>query len=217
MNDANLEIPLSKLSWKPADTENSLNTIRNYVEEEAKGLIQWYYDKKRWKSRMSSGIRLLSIVFFSVGGLVPLIKATFSAASIAAVVPNSLDFGQLGYLIIAVGAGLIALDKFFGYSSGWIRYITTALAIERSIDEFRLEWARATAALQGNQPTAEQLDRLLQLCKDFAVSVRSQVEQETKAWVLEFQSNLADLEKSLKARAEEAKAPAAKRAATGAE
>lgn len=187
MADPSADTPLSKLSWKPADTEGSLNAVRDYVEAQAKELIQWYYEKKRWKSRMSSGLRLLAIVFFSAGGFVPLIKVVFPTW-IAAVVPTGFDFGQLGYLLIAVGAAGIALDHFFGYSSGWIRYITTALAIERSVEEFRLEWARSTALLQGGQPTEEQLDRLLQLCKEFAVGVRAQVEQETKAWVLNFRA-----------------------------
>jgi len=177
MADPNTDAPLSKLSWKPADTVDSLNAVREYVEIQARQLIQWYYNKKQWKPRMSSGLRLFVILFFSIGGLVPLIKATFPVTSIAAVVPTGFDFGQLGYLLIALGAGAIALDRFFGYSSGWIRYITTALAIERSVDEFRLDWARSVAALQGNQPTAEQVDGLVQRCKELAVGVRAQVEQ----------------------------------------
>ena len=49
------------------------------------------------------------------------------------------------------------------------------------------------------------------------MGVRAQVEQETKAWVLEFQSNLSELERALKARAEEAKAPTGTGATAGAE
>jgi len=147
--------------------------------------------------------------------LIPLIKAAFPPASIAALVPAGFDFGQLGYLLIALGAACIALDRFFGYSSGWIRYITTALVIERSVDEFRLDWTRSMAALQGSQPTAEQLDKLFHLCRQFAVGVRAQVEQETRAWVLEFQSSLSELERQLKSRAEDAKIPTGKGAPGG--
>jgi hypothetical protein len=215
MPDATAGSPLSQLSWKPADIEASLNSVRDYVEGQARQLIQWYYDKKRWKSRMSAGLRLLAIVFFSIGGLIPLIKAAFPPASIAALVPAGFDFGQLGYLLIALGAACIALDRFFGYSSGWIRYITTALVIERSVDEFRLDWTRSMAALQGSQPTAEQLDKLFHLCRQFAVGVRAQVEQETRAWVLEFQSSLSELERQLKSRAEDAKIPTGKGAPGG--
>jgi len=207
MADPAAETPLSKLSWKPADADGSLQAVRDYVEAQARQLIQWYYIKKRWKSRMSAGLRLFSIVFFSIGGLVPLIKAAFPSAAIAAIASPGFDFGQLGYLLIGLGAACIALDRYFGYSSGWIRYITTALVIERSVDEFRLDWARSMAVLQGGQPTTEQLDKLFYLCRQFAVGVHAQVEQETNAWVLEFQSSLSQLEKELKSRAEDAKAP----------
>jgi hypothetical protein len=138
---------LAALSWKPADIENSLRILRAYVESQATGLLQWYYAKKIWKARMSSLLRVLTILFFTLGGLVPLIKAIAPPGIPIINSKDGFDFGQLGYLLIAIAAAWIALDRFFGFSSGWIRYITTALSIERSLDEFRLEWARVTATL----------------------------------------------------------------------
>jgi hypothetical protein len=205
---------LVALSWKPADVENSLRVLREYVESQASGSLRWYYAKKIWKARMSSFLRALTIFFFTCGGLVPLIKAIAPPGAPFINSKDGFDFGQLGYLLIAIAAAAIALDRFFGFSSGWIRYITTALSIERSLDEFRLEWARVTATLQGNQPSPEKLDDLVQLCKTFSIGIRGQVEQETKAWVLEFQSNLSELEKELKAKAREAETPAQVKGAT---
>src|SRR5262249_8901931 len=106
------------------------------------------------------------------------------------------------------------LDRFFGYSTGWIRYVTTAMAIEKSLDEFRLEWTRNMAKMRGAQPGPEQLDTLIQTCAAFTLAIKNQVEQETKAWVVEFQSNLSQLEKDLQAKADEAKAKS-KQATTG--
>jgi hypothetical protein len=207
MDDPATNLPA--LSWKPEDFGSSLNAVREYVEREALRQVAWYYAKKKWKMRMSSALRVSAIAFFTLGGLIPLIKATFPTSALTAAATSRFDFGQLGYLLIGIGAASIALDRFFGYSSGWIRYITAALAIERSLDDFRLEWTRSIAALRGAEPGVEQVDQLVQLCKNLAMGVRAQVEQETKAWVLEFQSNLADLEKALKAREEEAKTPKA--------
>lgn len=206
---------LVALSWSPAEVENSLKVLRKYVENQATGLLQWYYGKKIWKARMSSFLRVLTITLFSLGGLVPLIKAIAPPNAAFINSKEGFDFGQLGYLLIALAAAAIALDRFFGFSSGWIRYITTALSIERALDEFRMEWARITATMQGNQPAAEKLEELIQLCKTFCIGIRSQVEQETKAWVLEFQSNLSELEKELKARAKETETVQAKGAAAG--
>ena len=195
--------PLSGLSWKDADIENSLRDLREYVETQAQKQIEWYYRKKGIKARMSTSLRFVSILLFVVGGLVPIVKATLPA-SVTTTLP--FDFGQAGYLLIGIGAGCIGLDRYFGYSTGWIRYITTAMAIEKSLEEYRLGWTQQLAKMRGNAPTAEQLEALIQTCAVFSLAIKSQVEQETKAWVTEFQSNLAQLEKDLQARSDEVKA-----------
>jgi hypothetical protein len=203
--------PLSNLSWKDADIENSLRELRQYVESEAQKQISWYYTKKTLKAQMSTSLRFVSIVLFVLGGLVPILKATLPA-NVTSALP--FDFGQAGYLLIAIAAGCIGLDRYFGYSTGWIRYVTTALAIEKSLDEYRLEWTQHMAKARGITPTAEQVEELIQTSAKFSLAIKSQVEQETKAWVTEFQSNLTQLEKDLQARADEAKAKS--KAAAGA-
>jgi SMODS and SLOG-associating 2TM effector domain 2 len=193
----------SMLSWKDADVQNSLAALHKYIEDEAKAQIQWYWDKKRAKAHMSMFLRFVAIVLFVLGGLVPIVKATLPATT-----KYPFDFGQSGYLLIGVAAGCMALDRFFGYSTGWIRYITTAMAIEKSLEEFRLEWTRNMAQMRGSSPTTEQVTSLIQTCAAFSLAIRSQVEQETKAWAIEFQSNLSQLQKDLQAKADEAKAKA---------
>jgi SMODS and SLOG-associating 2TM effector domain 2 len=193
---------LSNLSWKDPDVENSLIELRQYVEKQAQKQSAWYYAKKTRKARVSIVLRFVSILLFVMGGLVPIIKATL----LPDVIKNlPFDFGQAGYLLIAVAAGCVGLDRFFGYSTGWIRYITTAMAIEKSLEEYRMEWARNIAKLRGGPPNEQQLDQLIQTCETFSLAIKTQVEQETKAWVAEFQSNLTQLEKDLQAKADEVK------------
>jgi hypothetical protein len=199
---ASESIDLSKLSWKEADVETSLSTLHQYVEDQAQKQVSWYWDKKKPKSRMSMSLRFIAIILFALGGLVPIVKATLPP-TVTSRFP--FDFGQLGYLLIGVAAGCMGLDRFFGYSSGWIRYVTTAMAIEKSLQEFRFEWTRTMAKLQGIAPSAEQLETLIQTCAAFSLAIKSQVEQETKAWVVEFQTNLSQLEKDLQDKADEAK------------
>jgi hypothetical protein len=193
---------LSTLSWKDSDVDASLGQIRRYVEDQAQKQIEWYYAKKKWKARMSTALRFVPILLFVMGGLVPIIKATLQPDTIS---KFPFDFGQAGYLLIGVAAGCVGLDRFFGYSTGWIRYITTAMAIEKSLEEYRMEWARNIAKLRSTSPNDQQLDQLIQTCETFSLAIKSQVEQETKAWVTEFQSNLAQLEKDLQAKADEVK------------
>lgn len=190
------------LSWKELDIDASLTSLRHYVEIEAQKQIDWYQAKLERKAAISTALRFTTILLFVAGGLVPLVKAILTTETVRRL---PFDFGQVGYLLLAVAAGCVAMDRFFGYSTGWIRYITTALALEKSLDEFRLEWARHIAKLRGAAPTAAELDQLILTCETFSLAIRSQVEQETHAWVAEFESNLAQLERDLQARADEIK------------
>ncbi len=211
---ASPRIDLSKLSWKDAELDSSLSALHQYVEDQAQKAIEWYWDHKRLKARISMVLRFVAIILFALGGLVPIVKATLPAAAIAKI---PFDFGQSGYLLIGVAAGCMGLDRFFGYSTGWIRYVTTAMALEKSLEEFRLEWTRNMAKMRGASPTPEQLELLIQTSETFSLAIKSQVEQETKAWVVEFQTNLSQLEKDLQAKADEAKAKTKAAAAGGAQ
>jgi len=193
---------LWNLSWKDLDIDSSLAVLRGYVESEAQRQIDWYFRKMKVKSQMSTALRFVAIVLFVSGGLVPILKATLTRDTLTKL---PFDFAEAGYLLIGIAAGSIALDRFFGYSTGWIRYMTTALAIDKSLEEFRLEWARNLAKLRGGLPNETQLDQLLLTCETFSLAIRSQVEQETKAWVVEFQTTLAQLETHLQSKADEIK------------
>lgn len=199
----NAASPIPTLSWKAGDVEASLQALYGCVEAEAQKLIQWYYNKKKPKALMSWYLRLLAILFTGAGGLVPF-AASFGNPDIQ-LGPFKFPFGQLGYLLLATAAGFILFDRYFGFSTGWMRYITTAMMLERALGEFRLEWARLRARQAGQTPTAEQVDMLIQLCKGFSLTVRTLVEQETQQWVAEFQSNLSQLERSARAQMESAR------------
>jgi hypothetical protein len=190
------------LSWKEPDIANSILLLHQYVESEAQRQIGWYFRKMKVKSQASTALRFVAVALFVAGGLVPILKGILPPDTVRKL---PFDLGETGYLLLGMAAGCLALDRFFGYSTGWIRYITTALALEKSLEEFRMEWTRTLAKLRGGAPNEAQLDQLILTCENFSVAIRSQVEQETKAWVAEFESNLSQLERELQASADEVK------------
>jgi len=193
---------LLNLTWKDSDVLASLATLCEYVENDAQRQIDWYHAKRKRKASVSTALRFVSILLFVLGGLVPILKATLSSETLKRI---GFDFGQTGYLLLAIAAGCVAMDRFFGYSSGWIRYTTTALALEKSLAEFGLEWARYIAKLRGGPPNESELDQLIRTCETFSLSIRAQVEQETRAWVSEFETNLSELDRDLESKADEVK------------
>src|ERR1051325_3558525 len=181
-------------------SKTSLKSLHAFVECKVQQEINWYREKKATKATWSRFLRILTIVFSTLGGLVPLIQASGMPSVVAGAIPavfSRIQFGQVGYLFIGLAAGAFAFDKFFGFSTGWIRYLTTMLALERSLEEFRLDWLRLTVALDGKQPTAADYAKFLDISKNVIVSVRAQIEQETQAWASEFQNTLQMLSEEL--------------------
>lgn len=185
---------------KDSETEKALKALYEYAESEAIQKIEWYHQKKQWKATMSRALRLMVIGLFSLGCLVPIVKAAFPA--VASIQPERFDFGQAGYLLIALAAGFLALDRFFGYSTGWVRYVTTAMEIEKSLEAYRMEWTRVTAKNASQPYRTDVIDRLIRLSKDFVLSTLANVEQETKVWASEFRTNPAHIAREVRARIE---------------
>jgi len=112
---------------------------------------------------------------------------------------------------VGLAAALLALDKAFGFSSGWARYVMAATNIRKSLEEFRMDWA-VLIANACPSPTPEQVAALIQRAKEFRVAVEGMVLQETKDWVSEFQNNIAQLEKDVTAQLAALKAQSEKAA-----
>lgn len=131
--------PITSLNWEPGQTSASLQALHDSVIANAEQAAAWYFRSKQVKKRASWLLRFGAIVLVSGAGLVPVL----AAAGVKGTIPlfgQTIDSGQLGYLFAAVAAALLGFDRFLGISTGWIRYVTTGLAIHRQIDDFRLQW-----------------------------------------------------------------------------
>lgn len=191
---------LEDLEWTMEERGKSLTMLYRYGELHALQSIDWYLEYKNSKSWWSRALRIGAILFGTLGGLSPVISPLTTR--------QDVDFAQLGYIAIALSAACVAIDRFFGFSSGWMRYMTTANVLTKLLQDYRLEWAMLKAKLVGNPPTDEQLLLYIQRIKDFIASVNLQVELETSAWVTEFQTSLIDIEKSIKKSEESTKSGA---------
>jgi hypothetical protein len=191
-------VPLAELRWgTDAETARSLRVVYEHAEAHAGRAIAWYFRKKAAKSVLSRGLRIAAIVLTTLGGLAPIVTSGgLVNADTARVV------GQAGYVLLGLAAAAVALDRFFGYSSAWIRYIVASQNLQRALDVFRLDWAMATARLAGAPPPGDQVQLLLQRVKDFVVLVDTTVAEETQEWVVEFRSNLAEVERTARAQLE---------------
>lgn len=187
--------------WDSSKPWDSLAELFAATLQHGQAAIGWYRINIRNKRAGSQIIRLLAILLFSVGALIPLV------INIARVEgkSNELFDAQWGYISFAVATGLLAADKFYGFSTGWARYIKTQLVLERGLSDLRYEWVALASKVPCQQPTPDQIQAMIQKLKEFVDFAHTQIEQETEAWVVEFQTSLSDLTTSLKTQTEAAR------------
>jgi hypothetical protein len=193
--------------WVNTDPVQSLRDVRIAAEEEGQKAINWYWKSKTWKSRLSRMIQFLALALTASAGLIPILAQALKARLIS----TTFDSGPIASILVGSAAALLGLDKAFGFSSGWTRYVLNATAMTKLLHEFRLDWVALVAAGQ-DPPTPEQRTVLIQRAKDFVSTIQSMVLQETKDWATEFQSNIAQMEKDLKSQLDTLKAQVEKAA-----
>src|SRR5690606_31373133 len=104
---------------------------------------------------------------------------------------------QTGVAVLALAGLLQAADRIFGWSSGWLRYVTTVMAMEDLSRRFEFDWA--THIIQrGSALNEEDKLILLQLAEQFTDGIYQLQSEETNKWVAEFGSSQALLTSLIK-------------------
>lgn len=197
-------------NWDPDRPEDSLAEIHKYVLDEAAKSTQWYWKNKGSKALGSQVIRFSVWALAAVGGLLPVFGALLKEQK-TSFLGLDLTSGLWASLLLGLAAALLGLDKGFGFSSGWARYVLTATNIRKSLEDFRLDWT-ALRAKAGAALTAESVAPLIERAKQFRSDIEGLVLQETKDWVTEFQSTMAQMEKDVAAQLSALKAQVAEAA-----
>jgi hypothetical protein len=191
--------PLPAEIWNASDAPRVLHALYERVEQSARRNIAWYFREKARKGLLSRALRGCAIVLFVLGGLAPLVHAIVLGNTPAG--SSGFNLNQYGYVSLALAAGLLAFDKFFGVSTSYVRYLTTAFALQKSLSAFQLEWVRLVRKAGGLSSSTDP-EPLLAHLSAFQGVVDVIVQSETEAWVAEFHANLSELQRAAKAHAE---------------
>lgn len=90
-------------------------------------------------------------------------------------------------------AAIVGFDKFFGFSSAWMRYMLTHICLQKKFADFQLEWLKRRSFVDKDL-SKEQAEQLFSFLQAFQVGLLAEVELEIQSWVAEFQSNLVQLD-----------------------
>lgn len=183
---------IAALRWDAASCEASLGAVYQHAARGAETAIEWYLRSKRPKQRLARWLRGGAIGLAALAGLIPML----------AQIPKFKEMIDPVWasIVLGVAAALVVLDRFFGFSSGWVRYISTELHLRQILDEFRLDWEAEKAGWKNATPTDEQVQRALARCRAFVTQVNGIVREETNLWVAEFQDTLKQLDETVKAK-----------------
>lgn len=116
----------------------------------------------------------------------PLLELTGSA-------PGAASYG---YLCLLLAAACLACDRFFGLTSGWMRDVATAQAVQRRLQALQFDWASENVreVLGPTEGTAsEAAERCLTVLRRFSEDVTDLVRSETADWMVEFRAGPAPL------------------------
>lgn len=182
--------PLPVLSWEKGKAADSAQKLADYVSCEAQLTIAWYLKRKRWKKNWAQSLRVIAIVSTALAGLIPLASGVWSWLPAVG-----------GSAAVLVAATAVGLDRFFGFSSGWMRFLTTEMQMRQILHRFLFDWAAKQARLAGAEPDERTTQILVQCCRDFMGEINQILVGEMDDWVNEFRQNLAEIDKATKARA----------------
>ncbi|WP_411977143.1 SLATT domain-containing protein [Streptomyces solicathayae] len=164
-----------------------LDELYRWVEGNALRTAEWYLSDRVWKRRSARALRVGTALGVVAGAALPLLDLTGVAADGAA---------GWGYLSLLLGAACMACDRFFGLTSGWIRDVATAQAIQRRLQALQFDWASESVreVLGPTEGTAsEAAERCLGVLRRFSEDVTELVRAETADWMVEFRSGPAPL------------------------
>jgi SMODS and SLOG-associating 2TM effector domain 2 len=179
---------LERLDWSSDGRTASLTKVYEHARGFASDGEQWYAAHRRDKRRWARILRVAAILLGTVAAVIPILSEIYTTSGKPAVSP------AWSAVALAVAAGLVALDRYFGFSAGWIRYMGTEFELTRLRHGFTFDWETAMAKA-GSPPDPDEALELLELARQLVLKVDELVIDETKLWTTEFKAGLDNAEK----------------------
>lgn len=157
-----------------------LDELYRWAETRALRTADRYLRDRLWKRRAAWALRLVSVLSAAAGAVLLLLGLTGGVGG---------DGASWGYVALLAAGLCVVADRWFGLTSGWMRDIATAQAVQRRLEAFQFEWAAESVreVLGPAEGTAsEAAERCLAVLRRFCEDVSELVRAETTGWMLEF-------------------------------
>jgi hypothetical protein len=181
---------LGELDWSVERRSEALSHVFDHAIGLASGAEAWYALKRRPKRQWGRALRVSAILLGLVAAVLPIVSQIYTNDDKPVIAPG------WAAVALAVAAAAIALDRYFGFSSAWMRFMTSELRLTRLRHDFEYNWqaARAGAAIP---PSDGDVARLLALARALVLAVDDVIADETAMWTSEFRTMLENAERRL--------------------
>ena len=184
--------PPPPLTWTEEQREASSDNLVAYASGEAQEAIAWYLKKKKGKRIGARSLRLLAIAAAAAAAVIPIIAQIYP----------QLVAPAWASAMLALAAAAIGLDRFFGFSSAWMRFLATELEIRRRLRQFHMRIEALRVESWGVPATAEYALEVVQICGEFLLDIDELLRNETSTWATELSSVLKEMEEKARAHAD---------------
>jgi SMODS and SLOG-associating 2TM effector domain 2 len=163
-----------------------LDELYRWVERGALETASWYLRDRVWKRRGARVLRSGAAAGAVTGAALPLLDLAGAADGVA----------PWGCVALLLAVACVGVDRYFGVTSGWMRDVATAQAVQRRLQALQFDWASESIreVLGPAEGTAgEAAERCLGVLRRFTEDVTELVRTETTDWMVEFRTGSAPL------------------------
>jgi len=190
-------VTIPNLAWDSASASDSLRALVTHASDRAQEATDWYLRAKRGKRIGARLLRLGAIILTTAAGILPILQQIYVGAD------GKPPFAPAwASVLLALAVFLLAIDRFYGFSSAWLRYITAELQIKQARETFEIDWQGANASFAGQPPTPEQIRSVIATIRSFADQINTVVVAETTKWANDFLEVLHQIDETTKASAQ---------------
>lgn len=183
---------LGELDWAAESRTASLSAVFVHAVAVSSEAQSWYAGKRPAKRAWGRALRVLAILLGTAAAVLPIVSQITSNSGRPSIAPG------WSAVAVALALGCIGLDRYFGFSSGWMRFMAADQHLARQRTDFEYAWNQIHATI-AEAPTDDDVLRLLELAHQNVLSVQAIIAGETADWLSDFRGALAEADRSLTA------------------
>lgn len=181
---------LDELDWSVERRPESMARVFTHAVGLAGSAESWYARKRRAKRTWGRSLRVAAILLGGLAAVLPIVAEISTKGHTSSIAPGWAT------VALAAAATLVALDRYFGFSTAWMRFMEAELHITRLRHNFEYVWNAARAKMT-DPLSDEDVAALLAKAREFVIAVDDVVARETSAWIAEFRTSLERAEADL--------------------